>query len=114
MNTTSNGGNFQMFVIDDDSRALREQLAERSQSSPTRREAADQSDIELVGRSQAFDDEWVTLSEVEGRYVAQVLEHTGGNKQAAARILAVDRKTLDRMIKRHHIDCPHTRRRAHS
>jgi two-component system response regulator AtoC len=48
--------------------------------------------------------DWVTLSEIEGRYVAQVLEHTGGNKQAAARVLAVDRKTLDRMIKRHHID----------
>ena len=49
--------------------------------------------------------EWVTLSVIEGRYVARVLEHTGGNKQAAARLLAVDRKTLDRMIKRHHIDC---------
>jgi DNA-binding NtrC family response regulator len=43
--------------------------------------------------------------------VAQVLEHTRGNKQAAARVLAVDRKTLDRMIKRHHID-PERARRA--
>lgn len=56
--------------------------------------------------------EWVTLSEIEGRYVAQVLQHTGGNKQAAARVLCVDRKTLDRMIKRHHITYPHTRHRA--
>ena len=55
-------------------------------------------------------EEWVTLSEVEGRYVAQVLEHTRGNKQAAARVLAVDRKTLDRMIKRHHIDSERVRR----
>jgi DNA-binding NtrC family response regulator len=54
-------------------------------------------------------EEWVKLSEIEGRYVARVLEHTGGNKQAAARILAVDRKTLDRMIKRHHINSQHTR-----
>src|SRR5215203_799370 len=30
---------------------------------------------------------WVSLSEIEGRYVARVLEHTGGNKQAAARVL---------------------------
>jgi len=130
MSTISNDGNFQTFVIDNESSALREQLAERSPgSSPTRRAAADHPDIELVGRSQAFveamkpeippetasepaNDEWVTLSEVEGRYVARVLEHTGGNKQAAARILAVDRKTLDRMIKRHNIDCPHPRRRA--
>ena len=57
-------------------------------------------------------DDWVSLSVVEGRYVARVLEHTGGNKQAAARILAVDRKTLDRMIKRHHIEAPHYRQRA--
>ena len=56
--------------------------------------------------------EWVTLSEIEGRYVARVLQHTGGNKQAAARLLSVDRKTLDRMIKRHHIIYPHTRHRA--
>ena len=130
MSTISNDGNFQTFVVDNESSALREQLAERSPgSSPTRHTAADHSDIELVGRSQAFiatmkpdnppeaasqaaGDEWVTLSEVEGRYVARVLEHTGGNKQAAARILAVDRKTLDRMIKRHNIDCPHTRRHS--
>ena len=50
------------------------------------------------------------LSEIEGRYVAQVLQHTGGNKQAAARVLHVDRKTLDRMIKRHHIDSERVRR----
>ena len=55
--------------------------------------------------SALVNDDWVTLSVIEGRYVARVLEHTGGNKQAAARVLAVDRKTLDRMIKRHHIDC---------
>jgi len=48
-------------------------------------------------------EELVPLSEVEGRYVAKVLAHTRGNKQAAARILGVDRKTLDRMIKRHNI-----------
>lgn len=53
--------------------------------------------------------DWVTLSEIEGRYVARVLIHTRGNKQAAARLLAVDRKTLDRMIKRHNIDCHHAR-----
>jgi len=54
-------------------------------------------------------EDWVTLSEIEGRYVARVLEHTRGNKQAAARVLSVDRKTLDRMIKRHHIISQHTR-----
>jgi two-component system response regulator AtoC len=48
-------------------------------------------------------EEWPSLSEIEGRHVARVLAHTRGNKQAASRILEVDRKTLDRMIKRHNI-----------
>lgn len=48
-------------------------------------------------------EECLPLSVIEGRHVAKVLAHTGGNKQAAARLLNVDRKTLDRMIKRHGI-----------
>jgi transcriptional regulator with GAF, ATPase, and Fis domain len=60
--------------------------------------------------TEVSQEEWVPLSTIEGRYVAQVLEHTRGNKQAAARVLAVDRKTLDRMIKRHHIDSERVRR----
>ena len=60
--------------------------------------------------SLPVDDDLVTLSTIEGRHVARVLEHTRGNKQAAARILSVDRKTLDRMIKRHNIDCHHRTR----
>jgi DNA-binding NtrC family response regulator len=47
--------------------------------------------------------EWPKLAEVEGRYVSRVLEHTGGNKQSAARLLGVDRNTLKRMIERHSI-----------
>jgi transcriptional regulator of acetoin/glycerol metabolism len=33
-----------------------------------------------------------------------VLLYTKGNKQAAARLLDIDRKTIDRMIERHKID----------
>jgi DNA-binding NtrC family response regulator len=44
---------------------------------------------------------WPFLADIERVYVEHVLHHTKGNKQAAARILNVDRKTLDRMIKRH-------------
>ena len=78
-------------------------------TSPTQRTAAYHPDANPVGRSQAAEEEsdveeWVPLSVIEGRYVAKVLEHTRGNKQAAARILGVDRKTLDRMIKRHNIE----------
>ncbi len=41
--------------------------------------------------------EWQTLAAMEEKYVAQVLASTGGNKQAAARILNIDRKTLTRI-----------------
>jgi two-component system response regulator AtoC len=57
-----------------------------------------------TGDHTAAKEEWPALAEIEGRYVSRVLDHTGGNKQAAARLLGVDRKTLDRMIKRHHIN----------
>ena len=45
-------------------------------------------------------DKFVTLSEMEERYVSAVLAKTGGNKQAAARILDIDRKTLIRIAER--------------
>jgi two-component system, NtrC family, response regulator AtoC len=48
-------------------------------------------------------EEWLSLAQVEGRYVARVLGKTSGNKQAASRLLGVDRKTLNRMIDRHKI-----------
>jgi DNA-binding NtrC family response regulator len=64
------------------------------------------------GAEYADNEEWVPLSEIEGRYVVKVLAHTHGNKQAAARVLGVDRKTLDRMIKRHHIETNSLRARA--
>lgn len=59
-------------------------------------------DVETI--ADASEQDWPQLSEIEGRYVARVLQYTRGNKQAASRVLGVDRKTLDRMIKRHHID----------
>jgi DNA-binding NtrC family response regulator len=46
---------------------------------------------------------WPYLADIERVYVKHVLQHTRGNKQQAARILNVDRKTLDRMIKRHRL-----------
>ncbi len=44
--------------------------------------------------------QWLTLAAMEAKYTAQVLTSTGGNKQAAARILNIDRKTLTRIINR--------------
>jgi len=40
------------------------------------------------------------LAEVERRYVLRVLEHTGGNKAAAAKILGINRATVYRMTGR--------------
>lgn len=51
-------------------------------------------------------EDWPSLATTEKRYVAKVLAHTGGNKQVASRMLEIDRKTLDRMIKRHRISLP--------
>jgi two-component system, NtrC family, response regulator AtoC len=39
-----------------------------------------------------------TLDELSRRYAAQVLQHTGGNKSEAARLLGVDRKTLYKLL----------------
>ncbi|MEP6903632.1 MAG: sigma-54 dependent transcriptional regulator [Actinomycetota bacterium] len=45
-------------------------------------------------------EQWLTLAEMEEKYIAQVLSSTDGNKQAAARLLNIDRKTLTRILKR--------------
>ncbi len=50
--------------------------------------------------SSAQTGEWHSLAEIKAKYVVRVLAHTGGNKQAAARLLNIDRKTLTRVIKR--------------
>jgi DNA-binding NtrC family response regulator len=47
--------------------------------------------------------ELLTLDETIERYVHQVLEHTGGNRTRAARILGISRRTLHRMAERKRI-----------
>jgi len=68
------------------------------------RETVDLRDRQTETAQAESIEEWPPLAEIEGRYVVRVLAHTSGNKQAAARLLGVDRKTLDRMIKRHKIN----------
>ena len=61
--------------------------------------------VREIGPS-SFNDEgeevqrWVTLAEMETDYIGKVLKHTGNNKQAASRILNIDRKTLTRIANR--------------
>jgi DNA-binding NtrC family response regulator len=55
---------------------------------------AEDTRIRLAGRESP------TLAEVERRYVLQVLDSTGGNKDKASRILGINRRTLYRMQER--------------
>jgi DNA-binding NtrC family response regulator len=69
------------------------------------------SGVELQEKDLAFDrvevdegfrkpenSEYLTLDEVEMRYIAFILEKTGGKKEEAARILKIDRTTLHRRV----------------
>jgi transcriptional regulator of acetoin/glycerol metabolism len=42
----------------------------------------------------------ITLDEVRRQHCVKVLEHCGGNRSEAAKILGVDRKTLYRRLRR--------------
>ncbi len=50
--------------------------------------------------SPRIDKDWLSLGEMEAKYAAETLAYTGGNKQAAARLLRVDPKTLNRILNR--------------
>jgi DNA-binding NtrC family response regulator len=50
----------------------------------------------LLGAAQKQGPEPLDLATLERRHIGRVLEMTDGNKTAAARILGVDRKTLQR------------------
>jgi DNA-binding NtrC family response regulator len=69
-----------------------------AEESSARASADDSSAISST--SSAARRDWLTLSAMEAKYIAQVLSSTGGNKQAAARILDIDRKTLTRVLSR--------------
>lgn len=45
-------------------------------------------------------EDWPTLAVLERRYIDLVLAKTGGNKTRAAKVLGIDRRTLNRMFAR--------------
>jgi len=53
-----------------------------------------------IASDMAASEKWPSLSEMQERYVSRVIAHTLGNKQAAARILNIDRKTIGRILDR--------------
>lgn len=50
------------------------------------------------------DEVLLSLSEIERRHILRVLAHTSGNKQAAARVLGIDRTTLQRKLERYDLE----------
>ncbi|MGI8669116.1 MAG: sigma-54-dependent transcriptional regulator [Aridibacter sp.] len=78
---------------------LPKRIQQFNETSPPAR-SADALSIEILTSPNQTNNEWLTLDDLKAKYAAQVLNYTDGNKQAAARILNIDRKTLDRIIKR--------------
>ena len=55
---------------------------------------------EPTGAGKATDvSDWPSLGELEDRYIQQVLEHTGGNREQAAELLGINKSTLWRKLK---------------
>lgn len=78
-----------------------EHLPERVRSSVSGIEKDEEdSDGGLSKTAETGSPRFPTLSEMEEEYVVRVLDSTHGNKQAAARILDIDRKTLSRILSR--------------
>jgi DNA-binding NtrC family response regulator len=80
---------------------LPERIRDGSAASPTAQKMHTPTAKET---EEAEEELLLPLSVVERRHVARVLKATGGNKQAAARLLGIDRTTLQRMVKRHQMD----------
>src|SRR4051794_11582489 len=56
------------------------------------------------GKPEDEEEVLLSLAEVESRHIFRVLAHTGGNKQAAARVLGIDRTTLQRKLERYNME----------
>lgn len=67
---------------------------------------ADKETTDVSSKQKSLNDniELITLDELINRHLLRVLAHTKGNKQAASRILGIDRTTIQRLIKRHNLD----------
>jgi DNA-binding NtrC family response regulator len=69
-----------------------------------RRFNPDESGTGRLGSASALDESLLSLATVEQRHIVRVLASTGGNKQAAARILGIDRTTLQRKLERYDLE----------
>jgi two-component system, NtrC family, response regulator AtoC len=63
------------------------------------------SEVLLPPTAPGTDDEvLLPLAEIERQHILRVLTRTGGNKQAAARVLGIDRTTLQRKLERYDLE----------
>ena len=82
---------------------LPERISNAGNASPGESGEAATAAAETASNAES-DEHLLSLSEIECRHIRRVLESTQGNKQAAARVLGIDRSTLQRMIKRHNLE----------
>jgi len=68
------------------------------------RAIGEQSSMHQPADDVTSDESLLPLAELERRHILRVLARTGGNKQAAARILGIDRTTLQRKLERYDLD----------
>ena len=80
-----------------------EDLPERVQQSVKAGQASPVS-ASQTNAANSYDDATMSLAELERRHIMRVLARTGGNKQAAARILGIDRTTLQRKLERYELE----------
>ncbi len=89
--------------------------AEADAPRPTRRgtnvnvgcEDADCEDVDTAGDLDPLEPDltaWPTLEDVEARHIARTMKATFFNQSAAAKLLAIDRKSLARKLKKYQID----------
>ncbi len=74
-------------------------VRQNNSRTPSNNAPEDDDDVLKIPLGKSTDD-LPPLSEVEEKYVMQILSRTGGNKQAAARLLRIDPKTLNRIVER--------------
>jgi len=78
-----------------------EDLPERVRRSFKGTQAPTSSQLNLAN---GVDDSLLSLADLERRHILRALARTGGNKQAAARILGIDRTTLQRKLERYELE----------
>jgi DNA-binding NtrC family response regulator len=57
-----------------------------------------------IGRTNDSETPWLTLQEVERKYILEAMDRLGGNRTEVAKILGLDRKTLYRKLKEYGVD----------